>query len=202
MERIVLYGGTFDPIHSAHIEIVKRLSEKFDKVIVVPTTVRYYKKNKCMFAFDYRYETVKEALKKFKNVEVSDIEREVDSDWRFLDTLRKVISTGGIYKEGEKKKYFVAIGSDSLQNFKTWFGWEEILKRAELVVFHRPGYEDNLPTDIPYEYISDINMNISSTQLRKKLNEEIEAEDFEDFLMDVGFSVDGSGKPIDYDMEV
>ena len=37
MERIVLYGGSFDPLHHAHIEIVKRLSEKFDKVIVVPT---------------------------------------------------------------------------------------------------------------------------------------------------------------------
>ena len=31
MENIVIYGGTFDPWHSAHYEIVKRLSETYDK---------------------------------------------------------------------------------------------------------------------------------------------------------------------------
>ena len=194
MEKIAIYGGTFDPIHKAHIEIVRRLSEKYDKVIVVPTTVRYYKKNKCMFSFDYRYEKAKEALKDFKNVEVSDIEREAPNDWRFLDTLRKLTS-GKLMKSFDEFKYYVAIGSDSFQNFKTWYGWEDILKRADLVVFRRPGYEDNFPADIPYEYISDIDMNISSTQIRENL----ETYDFEDFMMDVGFSIDGNGKPLDFD---
>lgn len=197
MERIVLYGGTFDPIHSAHIEIVKRLSEKFDKVIVIPTTIRYYKKNDCMFSFNHRFEETKKALAKFPNVEVSDIEREVPSDWRFLDTLRKLTS-GKFMKSADDFKYYVAIGSDSLQNFKTWYGWEEILKRAELVVFRRPGYEDNFPTDIKYEYISDMDMDISSTKLREKLNVILDDEDFEEFMYDVGWSVDENGNPLEY----
>jgi hypothetical protein len=38
-------------------------------------------------------------------------------------------------------------------------------------------------------------MNISSTQIRKNL----ETYDFVDFMMDVGFSIDGNGKPLDFD---
>ena len=194
MENIVIYGGSFDPWHSAHYEIVKRLSEKYDKVIVVPTTIRYYKKNKCMFSFDYRYEKVKEALADFKNVEVSEIEREAPNDWRFIDTLRKLTS-GKKMESLDEFKYYVAIGSDSFQSFKTWYGWEEILKKANLIVFRRPDYEDNFPQDIPFTYISDINMNISSTQIRKNL----ETFDFEDFMIDIGFSLDKDGKPFDFD---
>lgn len=198
MEKVAIYGGSFDPWHSAHYEIVKRLSEKFDKVIVVPTTIRYYKKNENMFSFNYRYEQVKKAVSKFSNVEVSDIERDVDYDWRFLDTLR-TITSGKFMKSVDDYKYYVAIGSDSFINFKTWFAWEEILKRASLVVFHRPGYEkESFPNDIPYEYIEDMDMNISSTQLRQKLNEEISAEDFEDFLSDVGWATDEYGNPLEY----
>ena len=92
-------------------------------------------------------------------------------------------------------KYYVAIGSDSFQSFKTWYGWEEILKKVNLIVFRRPGYEDNFPQDIPFTYISDINMNISSTQIRKNL----ETFDFEDFMIDIGFSLDKDGKPLDFD---
>ena len=43
--KIAIYGLSADPLHKGHLEIIKYLSEHFDKVIVVPTTVRYYKKN-------------------------------------------------------------------------------------------------------------------------------------------------------------
>lgn len=164
--RTVLFGGTFDPWTSAHQEIVERLSSLYDKVIVIPTNIIYYKGNNHMFSFDERFKMAVENVNVIKQnnssavIEVSDIERNVDKNWRFIHTLKKII-------EGSQDEFFYAIGSDSLQRFTTWYEWEEILKRVKLVVFNRPGYTENLP-DIPYDFLP-MNNPVSSTQVRKTL---------------------------------
>ena len=184
--KIAIFGLTADPFHAGHLEIIKRLSERFDKVIVVPTTIRYYKKNEQMFSFNERFEVVKKGCENFNNVEVSDVERFADSGWRFVDTVRQLTS-GKFMSSLKEYEYYVAMGSDSFQNFKSWCDYEEILKRAKLVVFHRPGYEDNFPTDIPYEYIEDINLDISSTKLREDLRKKLYEDYFDEMIDDLSW---------------
>lgn len=174
--KIAIYGLSADPLHKGHLEIIKYLSEHFDKVIVVPTTVRYYKKNIQMFSFNERFETVKRKCECFKNVEVDDIERNAPDSWRYIDTLRK-LSSGKIVKSLDECQYYTVMGSDSWQNFTTWENYEEILKRSKILVFKRPGYEDNFP-DLPFEYV-DMNVDISSTEIREKMR-----KSFEEFLFD------------------
>ena len=174
--KIAIYGLSADPLHKGHLEIIKYLSEHFDKVIVVPTTVRYYKKNIQMFSFNERFEVVKRKCECFKNVEVDDIERNAPDSWRYIDTLRK-LSSGKIVKSLDECQYYTAMGSDSWQNFTTWESYEEILKRSKILVFKRPGYEDNFP-DLPFEYV-DMNVDISSTEIREKMR-----KSFEEFLFD------------------
>ena len=174
--KIAIYGLSADPLHKGHLEIIKYLSEHFDKVIVVPTTVRYYKKNIQMFSFNERFETVKKKCECFKNVEVNDIERNAPDSWRYIDTLRK-LSSGKIVKSLDECQYYTVMGSDSWQNFTTWESYEEILKRSKILVFKRPGYEDNFP-DLPFEYV-DMNVDISSTEIREKMR-----KSFEEFLFD------------------
>ncbi len=185
MPKIAIYGGTFDPCHEGHIEIIKRLSKDFDEVIVVPTTIRYYKVNTQMFSFNERYEQMKLRCKAFSNVTVSDIERDVDNSWRFIDTLRRLAS-GKIMNSLNEYQYYVVMGSDSFQKFKTWCDYEEILKRAKLLVFRRPGFEDNFPEDIEYEYIKDIDIKISSTEIREELREKLFGS-FDDMMDDASF---------------
>ena len=174
--KIAIYGLSADPLHKGHLEIIKYLSEHFDKVIVVPTTVRYYKKNIQMFSFNERFETVKRKCECFKNVEVDDIERNAPDSWRYIDTLRK-LSSGKIVESLDECQYYTVMGSDSWQNFTTWESYEEILKRSKILVFKRPGYEDNFP-DLPFEYV-DMNIDISSTEIREKMR-----KSFEEFLFD------------------
>ena len=174
--KIAIYGLSADPLHKGHLEIIKYLSEHFDKVIVVPTTVRYYKKNIQMFSFNERFETVKRKCECFKNVEVDDIERNAPDSWRYIDTLRK-LSSGRIMKSLDEYQYYTVMGSDSWQKFTTWESYEEILKRSKILVFKRPGYEDNFP-DLPFEYV-DMNVDISSTEIREKMR-----KSFEEFLFD------------------
>lgn len=202
--RIVVFGLSADPVTSAHMEIITRLSEKFDKVIVVPTNVNYYKNYKghdrAMFSFTERYDTLVEKCKKLENVEVNDVERDIVEGWRFIHTLKELmgyIATYGDYEriksrlEELEEEWYIAMGSDSLQNFKTWTEWENIIKIAKLVVFNRPGYTDNFPTDIQYEYL-EMNNDISSTKVRKnllslmdKFENRIEEDDFDIWIDDM-----------------
>ena len=129
-----------------------------------------------MFSFNERFEVVKRKCERFKNVEVDDIERNAPDSWRYIDTLRK-LSSGKIVKSLDECQYYTVMGSDSWQNFTTWESYEEILKRSKILVFKRPGYEDNFP-DLPFEYV-DMNVDISSTEIREKMR-----KSFEEFLFD------------------
>lgn len=179
--KIAIYGGSFDYFHKGHFEIIKRLSKDYDIVLVIPTTIRYYKKNTQMFSFNERFETVVEKTKKLPNVKVLDIERNVDSDWRFINSLLKIKE---IYGDND---YYVAMGSDSFQNFESWCSYETILNEVKnLVVFRRPGYEKDFP-NVKHIYIEDMDMNISSTALRAKLKETIEEIDLDEMIDDLSF---------------
>lgn len=201
--KTAIFGGTFDPVSPAHLDIIKTLARKFDRVIVVPTTIRYYKKsedgyeNECMFSFNQRCKKIQERLdylsekEGIANVEISRVERDVPGDWRFIDSMNLICN--------DRDEYTIAIGADSFQKFKTWAKWEQIIERASILVFGRPGYNQEFP-DIPHEYIH-MNNPVSSTELRKKILEYIDEEMFEDYLSDVGWRYDQDGKPIDFDAE-
>ena len=160
--KIVLFGGTFDPWTSAHQEITERLSRHYDKVIVIPTDIKYYKENQQMFSFEERISQARRQVKNLPNVKILDLEKNIDNKWRFVNTLDAVRRMYGL-----EHQYYVAIGSDSLQKFTTWTNFQGILEKAKLLVFNRPGYTQNFP-DIPFEYLPMENP-VSSTQLREKL---------------------------------
>ena len=160
--NIVLFGGTFDPWTEAHQEITERLSVNFERVVVLPTDIRYYKHNHQFFSFEERLAGAREHTQGLENVRVLDLEHNIDDDWRFIDTLETVRRMYGL-----EHRYFVAIGSDSLQNFTRWSSWQKILECAKLIVFNRPGYTESFP-DIPFEYLPMENP-ASSTSVRNAL---------------------------------
>ncbi len=68
MKKITaIYPGTFDPVTNGHIDIIKRASGLFDKVIV---TIAINSNKKPLFTKDERIDMLKKSLKSFKNVSV------------------------------------------------------------------------------------------------------------------------------------
>ena len=63
----VLYTGSFDPITVGHLDIIRRISCKFDEVVV---TVFNNKEKRYWFSIEERCEMVKGAVKNLKNVQV------------------------------------------------------------------------------------------------------------------------------------
>lgn len=67
MKRIGIYPGSFDPITNGHLDIIKRASKLFDKVIVL-VAVNNHKNNR--FDVNTRVRLIKESIKCFDNVSV------------------------------------------------------------------------------------------------------------------------------------
>ena len=172
-KKIAIFGGTFDPIHKAHLEIIKKLflNLNIDKVIVIPTNVSYYKKNNQMFTYDERIKICRLAINndeylKNKEIEISDIERNIDENEGYSHTLIKLKS---LYNDDI---LYTVIGSDSYNYINTWRNYEDIIKNSKLVVVTRPNNIIDESINILYDEIK-LNDPISSTKIRNDIEKYI-----------------------------
>lgn len=160
-ERIGIYGGSFDPFTLAHREIVKEVLEQklVDKVIIAPTIVDYHRGDKLPWlSLNERASIIHEMTKDLHPVFIDktelnrkkllglsqELEDHAVKNWRFIDTLLR-IKLEYMNSDRIEREFYPIIGGDSLDNFKTWFAWKDILKQiAGLIAVER----DNKPIDV------------------------------------------------------
>ena len=132
--RIAIFGGTFNPVHAEHKNIViSAINElSLDKVIIVPTFLSPHK-TLVPASAEHRLNMLKLAFKDIKKVEISDYEiNKGGTSYSFITAEHfKAIYSGD--------ELFVLVGGDMLVDFKTWKHPERILKAANLVVVDRDG---------------------------------------------------------------
>jgi nicotinate-nucleotide adenylyltransferase len=160
--RIAIFGGSFDPIHVAHVAIVESALDKLDidKLIIVPTYLNPFK-NSFNLNPETRFELLKKVFHKFKNVEISDYEINQQKTSYSFNTVNYLKN---LYKPS---KIYLIIGEDNINDLDKWYKYDELKKLVEFVVASRTGFE----TKKANEFKSlDININISSTELRDKIN--------------------------------
>lgn len=133
--KVGIFGGSFDPFHVGHAAIVKRAYEqlKLDEIVIVPTTVNYYRPDKrYLFTFDEKVRIIQDFLVGAKeNVKIDTIEKDKDGSWRTIDLVQYFKTK---YPDAE---LYLIIGEDSFKEFKTWTRWEEILNYVTLAVANR-----------------------------------------------------------------
>ena len=69
--KIAIYPGTFDPVTYGHIDLIKRASKIFDKVIVA---VAHSKSKGVFFSVAERVSMLKDAVRGIKNIEIDDFD--------------------------------------------------------------------------------------------------------------------------------
>lgn len=169
--KIAIFGGTFDPIHKGHLLIIKKLFEQFDmdKVLIVPTNIKYYKRNNQMFTFEQRIKYCQEKInndKYFmdKDIEVMDIEKNIGIDEGYAHTLKRIKE---LYLNAE---LYTVIGSDSYNYINSWRSYELIFQLSKLIVAARPGSVIDGSMGIEY-LLLEMNDDTSSTDIRNKIND-------------------------------
>lgn len=135
MERIGIYGGTFNPPHVGHIQAAKQAVSTLGltKLLMIPA---YAPPHKAVLPSNsprarQRLEMLRIAAADCPQIEVSDLElkREgISYTWETLETVKK------LYPGAE---LVLLMGTDMFLTFDTWKNPEKILGEATLGVFYR-----------------------------------------------------------------
>ena len=177
MEEIGIFGGTFNPVHKAHINLAIRAKEDFelDEVWFMPTLVSPHKNNKYITDINTRMDMIKLAIEDHKYLKCSDFElrisREIDKNYTYY-TLQRLKQ---FYRD--INLYFI-IGADSLYEIESWKNPHIIMNFSTLLVAGRE-YEnksvnmENMARKLKDKYSADIRfidfkeMDISSHTIRE-----------------------------------
>lgn len=152
MQKIVgLFGGTFDPVHNGHTHTISYLLGiiPFEKILVIPN-LKPPHREKLEVSFDHRYKMVSLAFKDIERTVVDNRESLRPGPSYSIDTVKDVIT-----EEGNAKVIFI-IGSDSFEDFPTWYKWEELIKLVDFIVMKRPEHKLS-KRNIVYDLLNKIN---------------------------------------------
>lgn len=136
MVKIVIFGGTFDPVHMGHLALAERVRSDMavTKVIFVPANKPPHKTSQRVTSGRHRLNMLKEAIKDNPGFEVSEVELLRDGPSYTVDTMRYFAA---LYP---KEQLFFLMGMDSLLELDTWKDVDIILDLCHLLVVTRPGY--------------------------------------------------------------
>lgn len=141
--RVGLMGGTFNPVHLAHLRIAEEARDLcgLDRVIFIPAADPPHKPLAGGVPFVQRCELVRLAIEGNPAFELSDIEGQRAGKSYSIDTINSFRSDHPGYE-----LYFI-IGSDSFLEIGLWHRYAEILRACNLIVVERPGYPVGSPID-------------------------------------------------------
>lgn len=132
--RLGLFGGTFDPIHTAHLVAAETARDRLalDEVLFIPANVPPHKSAPTSRAED-RYAMVEAAIGDHPAFRASRMELERAGPSYAEDTLEAVRAA----EPGAD--FFYIIGADMLRDLHTWRHPERLVNMAQFVAVTRPG---------------------------------------------------------------
>lgn len=163
--KIGIMGGSFDPIHSGHIDIAQKCKDEFelDKIMFLPSGDPPHKKD--ITPKEIRIEMVSSAIKNIDNFFISRMEADREGKTYTYDTALTL-------KESNNE-YFFIIGADSLNNLHNWYKAEKLFELMKFIVVGRQHVEEN---STPAEklgaklyFSKHTGIDVSSTEIREKI---------------------------------
>jgi len=159
LRKIGIYGGTFDPIHHAHLILAREAREELEleKVIFVPAAVSPFK-NAPAAPAEIRLRMLQQALENEAGFVSDDCDLRRPPPSYTFDTVTEIQR-----REGEAEYYYL-IGEDNVEGLSRWHRFSELEKLVQFVVLDRSG----LGSPHPYRQVRR-KIDISATNIRKRV---------------------------------
>lgn len=163
--RLAIFGGTFDPIHSAHIAVARAARDRFalDRILFIPAGIPPHKLHQQAEAWEHRFRMVELATADEREFEASDLESGEEKSYSFLTIARVLAGTSDL-----AVLYFV-IGADAFADITTWHRWRDVIAAVEFIVVTRPGHTYAVPEGARVHVLDSVQMTVSSSEIRETL---------------------------------
>ena len=164
-QRICLFGGTFDPIHIAHLKVANEALRRFalSKVFFIPAANPPHKAAGTLTPYEDRVSMCEIACRPYPPFAVSRLEEGPETSYT-IDTLNKV--RAGLLPSDQ---LFFLIGADAFEEIRTWMRWEDVLSLTEFIVVTRPGRTYSVPEGARVNRLDGIELPVSSSDIRARL---------------------------------
>lgn len=179
MKKIGLLGGSFNPVHLAHLAMARTALRalNLDEVQLIPAG-NPWQKQPLRISGAQRLEMLTLAIADEPGIVINDIEINREGATYTIDTLRNL---------PRDAKYYWLLGTDQLNNFCTWQNWPEITDYVTLTVAWRTGYPLHIPPELDTLLRRDGKglitlpfkaMDVSSTEIRSRIQQGQDASAF------------------------
>lgn len=163
--KTAIFGGTFDPIHSAHLIVAREAADTFslNRVLFIPAARPPLKDAGASYEDRYRM-----------------VELACAADSRFIPSRLEE----GKEKQGKEKSYsiytiervrasngrvFFIIGADAFAEIRSWYRWQEVVTTVEFIVVTRPGHHYTCPQGARVHPLETVALPVSSSEIRHEL---------------------------------
>ena len=165
--KIAIFGGTFDPVHCAHLTVAREAALEFgcEQVLFVVAANPPHKPNATSAPFEDRYRMVELACEGEPLFRPSRLEEGHHRSYS-IHTIERVRR-----KLGKVDSLFFIIGADAFAEIESWYRWQNVMKLVEFIVVTRPGHEYRTPEGARVRRLDTLALPVSSTDLRKRLAE-------------------------------
>ena len=167
MKRVGVFGGSFDPVHNAHVALAKTALEQLelDELRWIPVGQPWQKARRLAAAAD-REAMVRLAIAGEPRFVLDRVELRRSGPTFTLDTVRELVAA----EPGHQ--WFLILGQDQYASLHTWHDWRELLGRVTLAIANRPGAALAVNAEIAraeHQVVRLPMMDVSSTEVRRRV---------------------------------
>ena len=152
--KVGLLGGTFDPVHNAHLAMARAALEQLQlrKIIFIPTGAQHYRAPAAA-SDGHRLAMLKLAIAGEPRYEIDERELAANATGHTVDTLKSF------------DKPYLLMGADQYARLGTWYRPEEVRRLSRIAVFARPG----IPLEEGVKTIAMPPLKVSASEIRARV---------------------------------
>lgn len=172
MKKIGIFGGTFDPIHNAHVQLALTFREQMhmDEVWFLVTPQNPWKQGRSLSSDHHRLKMAQLAVADKEGLVASDYEFHLEKPTYTYLTLRH------LRKDYPDVEFTLLVGGDNWASFDKWAEWQEIVEHHPIAVYPRDGHSVDTPAALHDISLSITTLKaallpISSTSIRQRVAE-------------------------------
>ena|SRR5437867_131663 len=166
MNRVALFGGSFDPVHQGHLLVAMAAMEELslDRLFFIPAAQSPFKPETRPAPAELRLRLLRLALAGQAHYEVDDQEIKRAGTSYSIDTIRDYAD------RFPRARLFYLIGADHIRQLHTWRSADELARLIEFVVIPRPGEAPSVPLPgFRVQTLRGFPLGLSSSQIRERV---------------------------------